>query len=132
MCASRVGEQGEGENPKQAWGGQPNMGPRWGWISPPSDHDLSGNQESHAQPTELPRHPEYLHLLIFSHHLFFLLPSSSTVYVSYCYSSFQPSCHPINMKGARGQELNFKLLCLFHNTHYFTHTCHFGNVCCFG
>lgn len=57
----------------------------------------------------------------------FLLPCSSIIYISYCYSSFQPFCHPINVAARR--TLYLKLLCAFQHQ-YFRQTCHFGNVCC--
>ena len=47
--------EGHGENPKQA--PHTAQGPTQGLIPQPWDHDLSQNQESDTQSTELPRRP---------------------------------------------------------------------------
>lgn len=47
---------------------------------------------------------KYLHFF-FGCHLSFQLSFSLTIYISYCYSSFQQSWHSIKVKALRGRNL---------------------------
>lgn len=57
------------------WRESLNQAPRpvrspWGWVSRPYDRDLSQSQQSDAQPTEAPGHPQphmYLHRICLPH-----------------------------------------------------------------